>query len=49
MTAGSPVHFLGEFILLNQPSDYGLDPTVPTAGRLEELGVCTVFTVIGTS
>lgn len=27
----------------NQPSDCGLDPTVPTAGRLEELGVCSGF------
>lgn len=27
----------------NQPSDCGLDPMVPTAGRLEELGICSGF------
>lgn len=42
--AANPVHFPEEFILLNQPSDCGLDPMVPTAGRLEELGVCSGFT-----
>lgn len=42
MIAVSAVHFPVEFILLNQP-DCGLDPMVPAAGRVEELGVCSGF------
>lgn len=43
--AVGPVHFPVEFILLNQRSDCRLDPMVPIAGRLKELGVCSGFNI----